>query len=93
MFDYVQKYKWYESITVNSCWALRSNARWMAEYYTGKRTTINGQRPTWNARHRWYIYVEMLIINKQLSRFLELSMFVCEICIVFGAFFLWVGPC
>ena len=31
--------------------------------------------------------MDMLIIDKQLNRFLALSLFVCEICIAFGAFF------
>ena len=36
--------------------------------------------------------MNMLIIHIQLNRFLELLLFVCEICVALGAFFLWTAP-
>ena len=79
MVDHVQKHNWYESINLNCCWASRSSARRMAEDHTGKHTTSNGQHQTWISQHRWGIPEDMLIINRRLNRFLELSLFVCEI--------------
>ena len=90
---YVQKHNWYESITLNCHWASHSSARWIAEHHTGKHTTINCQHQTGTSLHRWGIQVDMLIINKDSNRFLESSLFVCEMCIAFGAFVLWAGPC
>ena len=36
----VQKHEWYESISVNCCWATCNSARWMEERYTGKHTLL-----------------------------------------------------
>ena len=90
--DCVQKHNWYESRTLNCCWASRTSARWMAKHHTCMHTTINGQHQSWTSRHCWGIQVNMLIINKQLKGILELSLFVCEICLAF-IFFLWTDPC
>ena len=57
----------------------------MAEYYTSEHMAIGGQRPTSISWYRWSIEVDMLTINKQLNRFLELLVLMCEICIAFSA--------
>ena len=92
MVDYVQKHIWYGPITLNWCWASRSSARWMAEHRTGKHTAIDSQHQSWTLRHRWSIQV-MLTMKKQLNKFSEFALFVCEICIALGALFLWAGRC